>query len=95
MTLAIWRLTPVASPSDPAWQGRRIWNRIEIIAASAGEALLQADRYEREVTGLTDADSQDHQQRRSGFADPTLYRVDRLDKPTPADATPGQIVYAT
>lgn len=92
MSLAVWRFTPVASAADPAWQDRQIWTGLEIVAETAGEAMVAAARYESLRTGLTDIDSQDHQQRRSGFSDPSLYRVDRLEREAPAGARSGQVV---
>lgn len=75
--LAVWRITPVAAPSDAAWQGRFIWKELRIIAASAGAALYEAGLHARQVRGVSDQQSQDHQQFRSGLADAKLYRVDR------------------
>jgi len=75
--LAVWRITPVAHPSDGAWQGRTIWQELRIVAATAGGAMYEAGRHASSVQGLTDECSQDRQQARSGFADQKLYRVDR------------------
>jgi len=90
----VWRLTPVASPDDPTWQGRRIWSQVDVVAASAGEAILLAARYDEEKGGRDAADSQDRQQLRSGFEDERLYRADRLEDALPAGAQAGQVILA-
>ena len=90
----LWRLTPVARPDDPTWQGRRVWSELQIVAGSAGEALLLAARYDLEQAGEQTRDSQDRQQLRSGFEDEHLYRLDRLDSPTPHDASAGDVTLA-
>ena len=79
--LAVWRLTPVADPGDGAWQDRAIWKELQIVAATAGGAMLEAGRHSDRMRGVSDASSQDNQQVRSGFADEKLYRVDRTDLP--------------
>ncbi len=75
--LAVWRITPVANPADGAWQGRVIWRELQIIAANAGAAMLEAGRHANKARGISDVRSLDNQQARSGFADEKLYRVDR------------------
>lgn len=90
----MWRVTPVADALDPTWQGRQIWTRIDVVAGTAGEAILAAIRYDQGLTGRTDETSQDHQQGRSGLEDERLYRVDRLPDEAPRDATPGQVLFA-
>lgn len=90
--LMVWRFTPVAEPVDPSWQGRRIWQKLDVVAGSAGEAILAAVRHDQSETGLTDGQSQDHQQARSGFEDERLYRVDRLPEPPPSTAITGQVL---
>jgi hypothetical protein len=90
----VWRLTPVARPDDPTWQGRRIWSQLDIIAASVGEAILLAARYDEGKAGRDTADSQDRQQLRSGFEDERLYRADRLEDAPPASAVAGQVILA-
>lgn len=93
-TLRVWRLSPVAQTVDPAWQGRRIWTRVDVVAGTVGEAILAAVRHEQALTANTDQNSQDHQQGRSGFEDERLYRVDRLPEAAPAGALPGDVVFA-
>ena len=89
--LAVWRLTPVADPSDGAWQDRAIWKELQIVAATAGGAMLEAGRHSDRMRGVSDASSQDRQQVRSGFADEKLYRVDRTGLPVPGQA--GTVVF--
>lgn len=88
---AVWRITPVAHPQDGAWQGRSIWKELQIVASTAGEALLEADRHYEAAHGIRDALSLDRQQVRSGFSDTKLYRVDRTG--TPASAPSGTVVF--
>jgi hypothetical protein len=90
----VWRLTPVARPDDPTWQGRRIWSQLDIIAASVGEAILLAARYDEQEAGRDTTDSQDRQQLRSGFEDERLYRADRLEDAPPVGAVAGQVILA-
>jgi hypothetical protein len=88
----IWRFTPVAKPEDPAWQGRRIWADFQIVAATAGEAVLLASQQDELLGGRSVRDSQDLQQLRSGFEDSVLYRVDRMDVVAPSEQPPGTVV---
>lgn len=92
--LNLWRLSPVAQPNDPSWQGRRIWSELQIVAGAAGQALLLAARFDFEQAGIRTPDSQDQQQLRSGFEDERLYRLDRLDAPAPEGSSAGDIVSA-
>jgi hypothetical protein len=94
-TSLLWRFTPVASPNDPTWQGRKVWSYLEIVAATSGEAILLAARYEETQAGRSTVDSQDHQQLRSGFEDERLYRVDRLEASPPAGSVAGQVIGAS
>lgn len=84
--LAVWRITPVAHPSDGAWQGRMIWKELLIVAPTAGAAMLEADRHSARARGASPARSQDRQQARSGFGDQKLYRVDRTGLPVTGPA---------
>ncbi len=88
---AVWRLTPVADPGDGAWQDRAIWKELQIVAPTAGAAMLEAGRHSDRMRGVSDASSQDHQQVRSGFADEKLYRVDRTNLPVPGPT--GTVVF--
>jgi hypothetical protein len=54
------------------------------VAATAGEAMREAGRHACTVRGISNSDSPDGQQVRSGFEDAKLYRVDRT-----ADAVTG------
>ncbi len=89
--LAVWRITPVAHPGDGAWQGRKIWKELQIVAPTAGAAMFEAGRHFDKVRGVSDAQSLDGQQVRSGFADEKLYRVDRTN--TPTGASSGTVVF--
>jgi hypothetical protein len=89
--LAIWRITPVASPEDGAWRGHVIWKELQIIASSAGAALHEAGRHFDVCRGVSDAVSVDGRQVCSGFSDTKLYRVDRSE--TPTNAPPGTVAF--
>ena len=89
--LSVWRFTPVASPGDGTWQDRAIWNELQIVAETAGGAMLEAGRHSDRLRGISDASSQDNQQVRSGFADEKLYRVDRTGLPVSGPA--GTVVF--
>jgi hypothetical protein len=74
-----WKLTPVASPDDPRWQGRAIWSEVIVKAPTAAFARLYAAKWE-----LQDMDGQvgnESPSPKSGFEDEKLYWVRRL----PAD----------
>jgi hypothetical protein len=90
--LFVWRFTPVARRDDPAWQGRPIWTDLRIVAATAGEAILLASRYDQAERGLSNEGPADRQQRRSGLEDPLLYRCDRLHPATSPDMSRGTVV---
>jgi hypothetical protein len=90
----IWRFVPVARVDDPTWQGRRIWAELEIVAATAGQAILLASRFDEAEAGRSTATSQDGQQLRSGFEDERLYHLARTAAPSPPAASPGQIIRA-
>lgn len=89
--LAVWRITPVANPKDGAWQGRMIWKELQVVAATAGAAMLEAGRHANASRGISDSRSQDHPQARSGFGDEKLYRVDRTGAPVTGPA--GTVVF--
>lgn len=89
--LAVWRITPVANPEDGAWQGRSIWKDLQIVAATAGAALLEADRHFEAARGVSENLSLDGQQVRSGFSDTKLYRIDRTN--TPVSGPSGTVVF--
>lgn len=91
--LHVWRFTPVAEPDEPAWQGRAIVKRLEIIASSAGQAILAAARWDEAETGRDPSPfAQDKQDRRSGFDDEKLYRVDQLDL-APSGLRAGDVIF--
>lgn len=85
--LYLWQFTPVARRDDPAWQGRPVWTDLQIVAATAGEAILLASRYDQAERGLSG------QERRSGLEDPLLYRCDRMH-PAPPEYVRGTVVFA-
>ena len=71
-----WKLTPVASPDDPRWQGRTIWREVVVEAPTAAFARLYAAQWE-----LQDMDGQvgnESPSPKSGFEDEKLYWVRRL-----------------
>lgn len=90
----LWRLSPVARPDDPTWQGRRIWSELQIVAISSGEALILAARFALGQANEHTRGSQDRQQLRSGFEDERLYRIDRLDTRPPCSALSGHVMLA-
>lgn len=90
--LYVWRFTPVAARDDPGWQGRPIWTDLQIVAATAGEAILLASRYDQAARGLSNQDSPDRQQWRSGLEDPLLYRCDRLHPVTSPELKRGTVI---
>jgi hypothetical protein len=90
--LFLWKFTPVARPDDPTWQGRDIWSNYQIVAATAGEAILLASRSDEQEKGRSVEASQDRQQLRSGFEDPLLYRLDRIDAVDPNKLSRGTVV---
>jgi hypothetical protein len=74
--LPCWKLTPVASPDDPRWQGRRIWREVFVEAPTAAFARLYAAEWE-----LQDMDGQvgnESPSPKSGFEDEKLYWVRRV-----------------
>ncbi len=72
-----WKFTPVAAPADTWWQGREIWNDLEVVAATAGQARLEAERLFLIEWAKTQP-LRAEQDISSGFDDPRLYRVDRI-----------------
>jgi hypothetical protein len=79
MQVACWKLTPVASPDDPRWQGRAIWSEAIVEAPSAAFARQFAAEWElpdrlRHVGNESPSP-------KSGFQDEKLYWVRRV----PAD----------
>ena len=73
--MALWRLTPIAEGRDARWQGRPIWRRVIVRAASAAEARLTAAALE--VDPAEPLSGNESPTFRSGFLDEKLYRADR------------------
>ena len=76
MQVVCWKLTPVASPDDPRWQGRTIWREVVVEAPTAAFARLYAAQWE-----LQDMDGQvgnESPSPKSGFEDEKLYWVRRV-----------------
>lgn len=73
--MALWRLTPVAEAHDGRWQGRPIWRKVIVRAASAAEARLTAAALE--VDPAEPLSGNESPSFRSGFLDEKLYRADR------------------
>ena len=74
--MVCWKLTPVASPDDPRWQGRTIWREVVVEAPTAALARLYAAEWE-----LQDMDGQvgnESPSPKSGFEDEKLYWVRRV-----------------
>lgn len=72
-----WKFTPVAEVDDPWWQGREIWTDLEVEAATAGEAQLEANRLFL-IRWAETRPFRAEQDINPGFDDPRLYRVDRV-----------------
>jgi hypothetical protein len=89
--LHVRKFTPVARPDDPVWQDRPIWADFKIVAATAGEAILLARRYDAcERAG--DVQGAEVRELRSGLEDPLLYRLDRLEAVDPLLLPRGTVV---
>lgn len=71
--MPLWRIVPVADPTDPRWQGRAIWSEVIVRAASPAQARLVAARLEHDP----DAPPVGNESLgfRSGFEDEKLYWV--------------------
>jgi hypothetical protein len=83
--MALWRLYPVAAPTDPRWLDHWIWQEVIVEAGSAAEARLAAGALarERKPERLGNESPAD----RTGFDDEKLYWVQQLD-PAEALASP-------
>lgn len=79
MQAAWWKLTPVASPGDPRWQGRAIWNEVIVEAPTAAFARQFAAEWE--LPDRLRHIGNESPSPKSGFQDEKLYWVRRL----PAD----------
>lgn len=67
----LWRIRPVADPTDPRWLDHPIWSEVIVRAASAAEA--------RRAAAAAD-DAEPAAEGRSGFDDEKLYWVRRVDE---------------
>lgn len=73
--LHVWKLTPVAQPEDPRWLGRSPRPETFVAAATSGEALLTAAKWD-----MSDSDGRvgnESGHLHSAFGDEKLYRIDR------------------
>jgi hypothetical protein len=69
----LWRIYPIAIPSDGRWQGRKIWSEVVVRAPTAAIARLKACQLEGKGSRLTRIAS-------CGFEDEKLYWVQRLNE---------------
>jgi hypothetical protein len=74
--VARWKLTPVASPDDPRWQGRTIWSEVIVEAPSAAFARHFAAEWE--LPNRRRRVGNESPSPKSGFEDEKLYWVRRL-----------------
>jgi hypothetical protein len=76
MQVARWKLTPVASPDDPRWQGRPIWREVIVEAPTAAFARQFAAEWE--LADRLQHVGNESPSPKSGFEDEKLYWVRRL-----------------
>jgi hypothetical protein len=76
MQVARWKLTPVASPDDPRWQGRTIWSEVIVEAPSAAFARHFAAEWE--LPNRRRRVGNESPSPKSGFEDEKLYWVRHL-----------------
>jgi hypothetical protein len=74
--LPCWKLTPVASPDDPRWQGRRIWREVFVEAPSAAFARQFAAEWE--LANRLRQIGNESPSPKSGFEDEKLYWARRV-----------------
>ena len=86
----LWRFTRSAGVSDATWQDRPIWDMLEVVAETSGEAVLFAARHERRVLALPEGvDPQNIG--KSGFEIPALYTLQRI-KTAPSETAVGTVI---
>lgn len=71
--MQLWRIYPIAIPSDGRWQGRKVWREVVVRAPTAAIARLKACQAERQ----SDSDSRIAN---CGFEDEKLYWVQRMNE---------------
>jgi hypothetical protein len=76
MQVARWKLTPVAAPGDPRWQGRAIWSEVIVEAPTAAFARQFAAEWE--LNDRLRHVGNESPSPKSGFQDEKLYWVRRL-----------------
>ena len=75
--MPLWRFTPAAGPRDSRWQDRQIREGLVVRASSAAMARVIADReVPSAVRGAVGNETRSY---RGGFADSSLYWVQRLN----------------
>lgn len=75
--MAVWQIQPVTHPSDPRWQGGRVWEEVIVRAPTAAFARVIAARLE--VDPNARGVGNESLSPESGFTDQKLYWVRRLD----------------
>jgi|SRR5690625_1615443 len=76
--MKLWRIYPVAAPSDSRWQGRQRWQEVIVRATSPAFARIVARRLE--MQGPHFSLGNESHGLRSGFLDEKLYWVSRLSE---------------
>ncbi len=76
--MPLWRFIPVADKFDSRWQDRCIWHDVVVRAPSAAFARLVADSAEERLA--RGAVGNETSTSRGGFADTSLYWVQRVPK---------------
>lgn len=82
--MGLWMIEPTAAADDPAWQGRRQWQRVLVRARSPAEARLAAEKLEQGGSDRPPAEQRGG--RASGFANEKLYHVRAVDTVEPLAA---------
>jgi len=74
--MALWRIFPVAAPSDSRWQGREIWEEVIVRASNPAFARIVASRLEAQRPRHSLGN--ESPAFRTAFMDDKLYWVRRL-----------------
>ena len=90
--MRLWKIVPVTPPTDPRWQGRRVWSEVLVRAESAAVARLIAGELDREPSIGVGNETLDS---RSGFDDEKLYWVMETDAAAGSQSGDPGIVAAT
>lgn len=75
--MALWKLTPAASPEDDRWQSRPIWNEVIVEASTAAAARELAASWERREL-VPQHVGNETPSLKSGFEDEKLYWARRM-----------------